>query len=296
MNFSGNMVALVTPFRNGSVDGEAMAGLLDRVLAGGVSAVVPCGTTGESPTLSHSEHDQVVSMVVQETNGRVPVVAGTGSNSTIEAVRLTKAAAKAGADAVLSVCPYYNRPTQDGLFRHFVTVADSTDLPVVLYDIPGRTGVGLALETRKKLGEHPNIAAVKEATGKVENVTLIREQTSLAVLSGDDAMTLPMMALGARGVISVISNLLPGAMTGLVQAASEGRFEQALETHDRLHPLFKALFLETNPIPIKTALGRVGWTEAEIRLPLTPMTPKNEALLGKAMEPFLEELLVCSGG
>ena len=182
MNFRGNMVALVTPFRNGSVDREAMTDLVDRVLAGGVSAVVPCGTTGESPTLSHVEHDQVVATVVEAANGRTPVVAGTGSNSTAEAVRLTKAAAELGANAALSVCPYYNRPTQDGLYRHFTTIADSSDLPVILYDIPGRTGVGLTLETLTRLGEHPNIAAIKEATGRIENVTLIRKHTNLTVL------------------------------------------------------------------------------------------------------------------
>lgn len=295
MNFSGNMVALVTPFRNGSVDGEAMIGLVDRVRAGGVSAVVPCGTTGESPTLSHAEHDRVVQIVVEAAAGNVPVVAGTGSNSTAEAVRLTVAATKAGADAVLSVCPYYNRPTQDGLLGHFATVADSSDLPVVLYDIPGRTGVSLSLETLQSLSEHPNIAAVKEATGRVENVTLIRKHTNLTVLSGDDAMTLPMMALGAKGVISVTSNLLPGAMTALVQAAADERFGEALRIHDDLQPLFKALFLETNPIPIKAALGRVGWIDREIRPPLTPMTAANERQLEQAMEPFLAELLALSG-
>lgn len=296
MDFQGNMVALVTPFRNGAVDGDALRGLVDRVLAGGVSAVVPCGTTGESPTLSHDEHDRVVALTIEAADGRVAVVAGTGSNSTAEAVRLTKAAARHGADAVLSVCPYYNKPTQDGLLRHFTTVADSSDLPVVLYDIPGRTGVGLTLDTLRKLGEHPNISAVKEATGQVGNVTLIRQATSLAVLSGDDALTLPMMALGARGVISVTSNLLPAAVTGLVQAVAEGRFQAALTIHDQLQPIFTALFLETNPIPIKAALARVGWIDGEIRGPLTPMTKANQTRLEAAMRPFLEELLAPTAG
>ena len=296
MDFRGNMVALVTPFRNGSVDREAMTRLVDRVLAGGVSGVVPCGTTGESPTLSHAEHDGVVAMVIEAADGRRPVVAGTGSNSTAEAVRLTVAAAKLGADAVLSVCPYYNRPTQEGLYRHFTTVADSTDLPVVLYDIPGRTGVGLTLDTLAKLSDHPNIAAIKEATGQTGNATQIRKHTSLTVLSGDDAQTLPMMALGARGVISVLSNLLPSAMTGLVEAAEEDRFSDALRIHDRLQPLFQALFLESNPIPIKAALSRVGWIDPEIRPPLFRMTRTNEIHLEEALEPFLEELAAFAEG
>jgi 4-hydroxy-tetrahydrodipicolinate synthase len=296
MDFRGNMVALVTPFRNGSLDREAMTGLVDRVLAGGVSAVVPCGTTGESPTLSHDEHDRVVATVIEAANGRKPVVAGTGSNSTAEAVRLTKAAAKLGADAVLSVCPYYNRPTQEGLYRHFTTVADSTELPVILYDIPGRTGVGLTLDTLARLGDHPNIAAIKEATGQTGNATQIRRHTSLAVLSGDDAQTLPMMALGARGVISVLSNLLPSAMTGLVEAAEEDRFSDALKIHDRLQPLFQALFLESNPIPIKAALSRVGWIDPEIRPPLFTMTRPNEIALEEALEPYLEELAAFAEG
>ena len=296
MDFRGNMVALVKPFRNGFLDREAMTGLVDRVLAGGVSAVVPCGTTGESPTLSHDEHDRVVAMVIEAADGRRPVVAGTGSNSTAEAVRLTKAAAKLGADAVLSVCPYYNRPTQEGLYRHFTTVADSTDLPVVLYDIPGRTGVGLTLDTLARLADHPNIAAIKEATGQTGNATQIRRHTSLAVLSGDDAQTLPMMALGARGVISVLSNLLPSAMTGLVEAAEEGRFSDALTIHDRLQPLFQALFLESNPIPIKAALSRVGWIDPEIRPPLFTMSRPNEIALEEALEPYLEELAAFAEG
>ncbi len=296
MDFRGNMVALVTPFRNGSLDREAMTGLVDRVLAGGVSAVVPCGTTGESPTLSHDEHDRVVAMVIEAADGRKPVVAGTGSNSTAEAVRLTMAAAKLGADAVLSVCPYYNRPTQEGLYRHFTTVADSTDLPVILYDIPGRTGVGLTLDTLAKLSDHPNIAAIKEATGQTGNATQIRKHTSLTVLSGDDAQTLPMMALGARGVISVLSNLLPSAMTGLVEAAEEGRFRDALRIHDRLQPLFQALFLESNPIPIKAAMSRVGWIDPEIRPPLFTMTRTNAIALEEALEPYLEELAAFAEG
>ena len=290
MEFTGNIVALVTPFRNGAVDHGALTTLCERVVAGGVSGVVPCGTTGESPTLSHAEHDAVVAHVVEAVGGRVPVIAGAGSNSTGEAVRLSRAAEQAGASAVLTVNPYYNKPSQEGLERHFLEIADSTRLPLVLYDIPGRTGVELDLKTLTKLSTHPNIRAIKEATGRVDRVTAIRSATSLAVLSGDDALTLPMLALGGVGVISVISNLLPRRMTAMVQAALRHDLATARQEHDALFPLMRALFLDPNPVPVKEALGMLGLLEPEVRPPLCPMGAENRTRLATALEPFRGEI------
>lgn len=290
MDFEGNMVALVTPFRNGSVDRSAMAALVEHVVAGGVSAVVPCGTTGESPTLSHDEHNEVVAFVSETVAGRVPVIAGTGSNSTSEAIELTRAAQKAGANACLSVNPYYNKPTQAGLQQHFLAVAEASQLPVVLYNIPGRCGIELSLDTITKLAAHQNIQAIKEATGNVENVSHIRLQTDLAVLSGDDALTLAMLALGGRGVISVIANLLPAQMTNLVNSALEGNFTAARQEHDRLFPLMKAMFIESNPAPIKACLHRAGMIENQLRLPLCPVSEANMPRLMAQLEPVLADI------
>ncbi|MHC4813096.1 MAG: 4-hydroxy-tetrahydrodipicolinate synthase [Planctomycetota bacterium] len=290
MDFNGTMVALVTPFRNGSVDRSALRALVEHVIAGGVAGVVPCGTTGESPTLSHDEHNEVVTFVVENVAGRVPVIAGTGSNSTTEAIGLTKAAERAGANACLSVNPYYNKPSQEGLQQHFQAVADASQLPVVLYNIPGRCGIELSLDTIRKLGEHPNIQAIKEATGNVENVTHIRRVTDLAVLSGDDSLTLAMLALGGQGVISVIGNLLPARMTKLVNSALEGNFAVAREVHDRLFPLMKAMFIESNPAPIKACLHRAGMIENQLRLPLCPVSEPNMPRLMAELEPFLADI------
>lgn len=290
MDFTGNMVALVTPFRNGSFDEDAFIQLITRVIDGGVTAIIPCGTTGESPTLSHDEHDAVIRCAVQAAAGRVAVIAGTGSNATAEAVRLTKAAAECGADAVLSVSPYYNKPTQEGMRQHFLAVAEASSLPVVLYDIPGRCGVRLAIETQLRLAEHPRIQAVKVATGDVEDVTQLALRSGLATLSGDDSLTLPMMSLGARGVISVISNLLPQRMSRLVGAALEGDFATAREEHNTLYPLMKTMFVESNPAPIKAALARFGHMQNELRLPLCPVSPGAQEQLERDLQPFLDEL------
>ncbi len=292
MEFRGNLVALVTPFRQGGVDREAFARLLDRAVAGGVSALVPCGTTGESPTLTHGEHDALIGLTVELAEGRVPVVAGTGSNSTAEAIRLTRAAAKVGAAAALVVTPYYNRPSQAGLLAHFRAVADCSELPVALYDIPGRTGVALGLDTIAALAEHPNIRAVKEASGQVENVTRIRNATGLAVLSGDDALSLPMIALGATGVVSVLSNVLPRPVTRLVDSALAGDFDGARAIHDRLHPLMRALFVETNPVPVKAALAALDLIGPELRLPLAPLSPANREHLLAVLDRYRDELSV----
>ncbi len=290
MDFQGNMVALVTPFRNDSVDRSALSALVEHVIAGGVAGVVPCGTTGESPTLSHDEHNEVVALVVEKVRGRVPVIAGTGSNSTAEAIALTRAAQKAGANACLSVNPYYNKPSQEGLHRHFLAVAEASQLPVVLYNIPGRCGIELSLDTIRKLSGHPNIQAIKEATGNVENVSHIRRDTGLTVLSGDDALTLAMLALGGRGVISVIANLLPARMTNLVNSALEGNLAAAREEHDRLFPLMKAMFIESNPAPIKACLHRAGMIENRLRLPLCPVSEANMPHLMAQLEPFLADI------
>lgn len=290
MQFTGNIVALVTPFRNGAVDEDALAACIERAIAGGVSAVAPCGTTGESPTLTHEEHDAVVALTVRVAGGRVPVLAGTGSNSTAEAVRLSRAAAQAGASGLLSVTPYYNKPSQEGLRRHFEAVADATDLPVCLYDIPGRCGVALAPETVVALARHPNVAAIKEATGQVENVTRLRAETDLAVLSGDDALTLPILALGGRGVISVVSNVLPAAMTRLVRAMLDADLRAARAEHDRLYPLMKAMFLDTNPVPVKEAMGMLGWIEPELRLPLCRMDATRRERLAEILDRYRGEI------
>lgn len=291
MQFIGNIVALVTPFRNGAIDEDALTACVERAIQGGVSAVAPCGTTGESPTLTHEEHDAVVALTVQAARGRVPVLAGTGSNSTAEAVRLSRAAARAGASGLLSVTPYYNKPSQEGLRRHFEAVADATDLPVCLYDIPGRCAVAIAHETVVALSRHPNVAAIKEATGQVENVTRIRAETSLTVLSGDDALTLPILALGGQGVISVLSNVLPAAMTRLVQAALDGDLPTARAEHDRLYPLMKAMFLDTNPVPVKEAMGMLGWIEPELRLPLCRMDDARRNRLQAILDRYRGEIV-----
>lgn len=290
MHFRGNLVALVTPFRNGAIDAPALRAHIERMIAGGVDGLVPCGTTGESPTLTHTEHDEVVAVTVECAGGRVPVVAGTGSNSTAEAVRLTRAAAEAGADGVLSVTPYYNKPSQEGLIAHFTAIADATDLPVMLYDIPGRTGVALEPATTERLAAHPDIRALKVATGRVEDVSALRATTDLALLSGDDVLTLPMMALGAAGVVSVLANLLPGPVSRLTAAAAAGDLATARATHDRLYPLMKAMFLETNPVPVKTALAELDRMAPDLRPPLSPMTGPHREHLRRALQPFTDEL------
>ncbi len=287
LNFTGNMVALATPFRNGRLDLESLSALVEHVIQGGVSAVIPCGTTGESPTLSHDEHDQVVSHVVECVAGRVMVIAGAGSNSTQEAIRLTKAAQKEGANAVLSVNPYYNKPTQAGMLQHFRAVADASSLPVVLYNIPGRCGVELSVATCLELASHPNIQAMKEATGNVENVTQLCRDSDLAVLSGDDSLTLPMMALGASGVISVLSNVLPDRVTRMVQAALDSDLATARKEHNQLFPLMKALFLESNPAPAKACLAQMGLMADELRLPLCPVGDGTRKILQDLFAPFL---------
>ncbi|MAE78024.1 MAG: 4-hydroxy-tetrahydrodipicolinate synthase [Planctomycetes bacterium] len=280
MEFKGNYVALVTPFKNGKVDYDAMASHVEDQIRGGVAGLVPCGTTGESPTLAPEEHNQVVAEVVRMAAGRTPVIPGTGSNSTDEAIYMTRHAEEVGASAALVVAPYYNKPSQEGLHKHYTTLADATGLPIVVYNIPGRCAVEISLETMKRLAEHPRIAAVKEATGKLLNVSDLRRQTGLTILSGDDPLTLPMIALGGHGVISVISNLWPDRMTRLTEQALTGDLQAARTMHDQMFPAMQGLMsLATNPIPIKTALAIKGRMREEFRLPLCPMDAASRTAL-----------------
>jgi len=285
---TGSMVALVTPFRKGRVDEKALRGLIEFQIQGGTSAIVPCGTTGESATLSHSEHNRVIELTVKAVRGRVPVIAGTGSNSTAEAIALTRHAKKVRADGALLICPYYNRPTQEGLYRHFKAIAKAVDLPLVLYNIPSRTGVNLLPTTAARLLEFPTIVAMKESSGSLQQISELIGLCGdrLTVISGDDALTLPIIALGGQGVISVAANLVPKDCAELVKAALKGDGERARRLHYRLSPLTDALFLETNPIPVKAALELMGRCSGEVRLPLCPMADANHERLKKAMKEY----------
>jgi 4-hydroxy-tetrahydrodipicolinate synthase len=284
--FSGTFTALVTPFRNGEVDVEALEGMVEFQIQHGVSGLVPCGTTGETPAMSEAEDRVVVGTVVRIANGRVPVIAGTGSNSTDMAIKYTKMAQEVGADGSLQVAPYYNKPTQEGLYRHFAAIAESTELPLVLYNIPGRTGVTISAETMARLAEIPNIVGVKDSTLSMNMISdvirLCGEEFD--VLSGDDPMTLPLVALGGRGVISVASNVAPGAVSDMVRAVLEGDWERGRELHYELLPLFRALFVETNPIPVKTAASLLGLCSDEMRLPLVPMEGENLRALQETLD------------
>ncbi len=277
----GTLTALVTPMRDGELDLAALSALVEQQIDAGVDGLVPCGTTGESPTLSEAEHREVVSCVVKLAAGRVPVVAGSGTNSTAGTIALSRLNSGCGADALLVVSPYYNKPSQEGLFRHFSAVAQATDLPLVLYNIPGRCGVELSVETIKRLRDaHRNIAAVKHATGSVVGAADLIAACDIPVLSGDDPITLPLMSIGAVGVISVLSNLVPKGVKRLTQAALAGDWPTAQAAHRELYPLAKALLsLDTNPIPIKTALAMRGLCCEEFRLPLCPMSSANKQKL-----------------
>ena len=284
--FEGTYTALVTPFVNDRVDEEAFARLVDEQLAAGVNGIVPTGTTGESPTLDHAEHNHVIELAVKLARGRCKVIAGTGSNSTTEAISLTVEAEKAGADAALLVAPYYNKPSQEGLFLHYCKIAEATKLPLILYSIPGRCGVEIAVETVARLAQAcANIVAIKEAGGTVERVSALRSALpeEFVIVSGDDSLTLPFIAAGARGVISVASNLVPQQVVELVRTALAGRFEEARRMHLRFYPLFKDLFIETNPVPIKKALALAGKIRADVRLPLCQMSPANAQRLEATM-------------
>ena len=284
--FSGTMTALVTPFRDGQVDEPALRASIRRQIEGGVSAIVPVGTTGESPTLSHAEAELVIRVAVEEARGKVKVIAGTGSYDTRGSVERTRWARQAGADAALVVCPYYNKPTQKGLYLHFKAVAEEGGLPVMVYTIPGRSVVNVTPDTIAKLAQVKGIAAVKEASGSLNQMAevIAAADGKLDVLSGDDGLTLPLLAIGGRGVVSVASNLAPRLMCDLCAAGLGGDFTRARALHYRLLPLFKALFAETNPIGVKAGLAALGLMAPEIRLPMTPMEPENLARLEAAMK------------
>lgn len=284
--FVGSYVAIVTPFSKGKFDEKAMADLIEFQIANGTNGIVPCGTTGESATLTPHEHERVVEATVEIVNKRVPVMAGTGSNSTDEAITFTKHAKKAGADGALLITPYYNKPPQEGLFRHFEAIATAVDLPLVLYNIPGRTSINILPGTVARLSRIDSIVGIKEGSGSLQQVSEIIQQAKpgFLVLSGDDPLTLPMMSLGGKGVITVTANVAPRDMATLVAAALKGDYEQARTLHYKLSPLFSALFLETNPIPLKAALAMIGKGSDEVRLPLTPLAQEFRPKLKEALQ------------
>jgi 4-hydroxy-tetrahydrodipicolinate synthase len=286
MTLRGSLVAIITPFRNGTLDEKAFRDLIEWQIANGTDGIVPCGTTGESATLTHEEHKRVVELTVEVVKRRVPVIAGTGSNSTDEAIEFTRHAKSAGADAALLISPYYNKPTQEGLYRHHKAIADAVDLPQVLYNIPGRTAVNMTPQTVARLAQLRNIIGIKEGAGSLQQVSEIVQLCGerFTVLSGDDALTLPMLAVGAKGVITVTANVAPADMAALVDAWEAGDTAKARTLHFKLYPLFQALFLETSPIPVKHALALMGKATADLRLPLCPMSQDNLDKLTRVMK------------
>jgi len=284
--FTGSLVAIVTPFRNGKVDERALAELIEWQIAKGTNGIVPCGTTGESATLSHDEHNRVIELTVEVVSRRVPVIAGTGSNSTAEAIVLTRHAKQVGVDGALLITPYYNKPTQEGLYRHYKAVADAVDLPLVLYNIPGRTGVNMLPATIARLSAIRTIVGVKEGSGSVQQASDVVQLCGerLTLLAGDDSLTLPMMAVGGKGVITVTANVMPSEMADLVKTFAAGKIDEARRIHFKLSPLFAALFYETNPIPVKEALGMMGKIDPELRLPLCPMAQDQREKLVRVLK------------
>jgi 4-hydroxy-tetrahydrodipicolinate synthase len=280
--FTGVYTAIVTPFRGGKIDQEALRRLIQMQIKGGVDGIVPVGTTGESPTVSYEEHVEIIALAVKFAGGKIKVLAGTGGNSTAEAIYLTQQAEAAGANGTLQVAPYYNKPTQEGLFQHFREIARNTKLPIMLYSIPGRCGVEIGVDTVKRLARAcPNIVGIKEAGGNSDRVSQLRAAlgTGFVIMSGDDALTLSFMAVGARGVISVASNVIPAPVSRMVRAFAKGDMRSALKLHEQYYPIYKDLFLETNPVPVKAALAMMGLIKEEYRLPLVPMSPANRQVL-----------------
>jgi 4-hydroxy-tetrahydrodipicolinate synthase len=284
--FNGALSAIVTPFRDGEVDERALRDHIEWQIQSGVDGIVPCGSTGESATLTHSEHDRVIKITIEQTRRRVPVVAGTGSNSTAEAIRLTTAAREMGADGALMLSPYYNKPTQEGIFRHYKMIAAAVDLPIIVYNIPGRTASNIAPETFARLCEIRNIVGIKEASGSMDQISDIRRLCGdrLTILSGDDGLTVPIMALGGKGVIATTSNVMPREMHDLAAAGLAGDFARAREIHYKMMPVMRALFIETNPIPLKQALAFMGRCANELRMPLCPMSAPAADRLKAAMK------------
>lgn len=275
--FQGSIVAIVTPFKNGQIDEEAYRALIDYQIESGTSAIVPCGTTGESATLSIEEHNRVIDIAIDAVNKRVPVIAGTGANNTSEAIELTSHAKKAGADATLQVTPYYNKPGQEGLYRHYKAIAEAVSLPQVLYNVPGRTGLNMLPETVARLADIPEIVAVKEASGNLAQMTDILNLAGdkITLLSGDDNLILPVLSIGGKGVISVVANIVPGDTAAVIREWEAGNLAGAQEIYFKLYPLCQAMFYETNPVPVKTSLALMGKITDELRLPLAPMSDVN---------------------
>ncbi len=285
--FSGAMVALITPFDNGQVDFNTLEELIEFHLKSGTDGIVPCGTTGESPTLSHSEHRGVIERVVKAVGSKIPVIAGTGSNSTAEAIELTAFAKKVGADASLQVTPYYNKPTQEGFYQHFAAIAEEVDLPMVLYNIPGRCGAGMTPATIARLAQIENIVAVKEATGKLDMASEITSLCDITIISGDDSLTLPIASVGGKGVISVVANIVPGDVKAMTDLILEGDFVSARKWHNKLFKLSKIMLsMATNPIPIKAAMAILGMASEEMRLPMTPLNSAQKQELGKLLTDY----------
>jgi 4-hydroxy-tetrahydrodipicolinate synthase len=285
--FTGAMVALVTPFQGGKVDFDTLDELIEFQVENGIDAIVPVGTTGECPTLSHEEHKQVIERVVKTVNGGTRVIAGAGSNSTAEAIELTAFAKKVGADATLQVCPYYNKPTQEGFYQHFKAIADEVDLPIVLYNIPSRCGAGLTPETVARLAEHDNIVGIKEATGSLDQASEIAMRCDITIISGDDSLTLPLASVGAKGVISVVANIVPADVKAMTDLILEGDLVSARQWHRKLFVLSKnMLTLATNPIPIKAALAMLDMCSEELRLPMTPLEDSKKAALRKTLQEY----------
>ncbi|HLB73336.1 MAG TPA: 4-hydroxy-tetrahydrodipicolinate synthase [Sedimentisphaerales bacterium] len=285
--FTGAMVALVTPFQDGAIDFDTLEELIDFQLENGIDAIVPVGTTGECPTLSHEEHKQVIERVVKAVNGQVPVIAGAGSNSTAEAIELTEYSKKVGADATLQVGPYYNKPTQEGFYQHFKAIAEEVDLPMVLYNIPGRCAAGMTPETIARLAEIDNIVAIKEATGSLDQASEIMMRCDITLISGDDSLTLPLASVGGKGVISVVANIVPADVKALTDLILEGDLVSARQWHKKLFVLSKnMLTLATNPIPIKAAMAMLDMCSAEMRLPMTPLEQDKLAILGQTLKDY----------
>jgi 4-hydroxy-tetrahydrodipicolinate synthase len=285
--FAGAMTALITPFRDGQVDFQTLDELIEFQLEGGIDGIVPVGTTGECPTLSHDEHKKVIERVVKTVAGQVPVIAGAGSNSTAEAIELTEFSKKIGADATLQVDPYYNKPTQEGFYQHFKAIAEEVDLPIVLYDIPARCGAGMTVDTIVRLSEIENIVGIKDATGQMDHVSEIATRCNMTILSGDDSLTLPIAAVGGKGVISVVSNIAPADVKSLTDSILEGDFTTALKWHKKLYALSRGMLsLATNPIPVKAAMAMMNLSDEEMRLPLVPMEESKKAMLRKTLQEY----------
>lgn len=285
--FTGAMVALVTPFQEGEIDFQTLDELIDFQLAGGIDAIVPIGTTGESPTLTPEEHKQVIERIVQTVGGQVPVIVGAGSNSTAEAIEYTEYAKKVGADATLQVGPYYNKPTQEGFYQHFKAIAEEVDLPMVLYNIPGRCGAGMTPETIARLAEIENIVAIKEATGSLDQASEIADRCNITIISGDDSLTLPLASIGGKGVISVVANIVPADVKAMTDLILEGDLVSARQWHKKLFTLCKSMLtLATNPIPIKAAMAMLNMASEELRLPMTPLEESKKAILKQTLEDY----------